>query len=198
MKARLLLAALVSFSCTAFAAQLTFEATDPLDDTWGPWTPPPIDLVRTVLTFDNTTGNYTIEVVASAANPFRSTFRLNWNSWNETQGNNFFDNVNDFDLGAGTQTSVFLNGNDPVLMTWQEGDVVFLNSAGSASPIIFGNGVLDFPFVGSFAGDDFPEGGNPITGTSTDVPDHASTLALLWLSAAGLAFLRRSMPRRVR
>jgi hypothetical protein len=87
------------------------------------------NLVSVALTFENTTGDYTIELGASSADPFQGTFLANVNLLNADTGSTsndpalFLDNINSF-VNFPASTSVELMGNNPVLLFWDLGDRV--------------------------------------------------------------------------
>jgi hypothetical protein len=191
MKQLLSLFLAITVSHTALAVVLSFQTTDVSGDPDGTWNPTPIDLVGTTLVLDNVTGAYTIDVTASAANPFTGSFRINWNSWNETQSVFFTDNVNDFAFGAVTATTVSLMGISPLLVGWQPGDVIYLTSAGSSSPLSFGSGVMPSAFAGGDFFPNAPTGSGPLTVSASSVPDVGSSIGMLLLGLTSLVAARR-------
>ncbi|MFQ5775056.1 MAG: PEP-CTERM sorting domain-containing protein [Kiloniellaceae bacterium] len=114
----------VAVSNTANAVLLHFSFTDPVGDQEGS-----IDLISSVVTFDNATGDYAIVVTADPNNPFLGDFRLNFNLFNPDVGTtnpfpSFFQDVlNDFSLSA-PQTVISLTGRNIRLIAWQAGDRV--------------------------------------------------------------------------
>jgi hypothetical protein len=117
-----------------------------------------IDLTGITLTFDRTSGDYTIRLTTTNVNPFKGTFRANVNLFNPAAGQaqaSFQDNVNDYDLTAPT-TSIELSGNDSKLTAWAEGhQVVADTNAGLGNPPNsrgFQSGILLLPTI-SFEGD---------------------------------------------
>ena len=117
-----------------------------------------IDLERITLTFDKSTGDYTIRVTATTAKPFTGFFRVSVNLYNPT-GNPgggreafFEDNLRDITLTA-PSTTVEFGGNDSKLTSWTEGQQVAADSyPGFGVPPnsgIFGfsSGVSPLPFL---------------------------------------------------
>lgn len=111
------------------------------------------NLVSVALTFDNSTGDYTIELGASSADPFQGTFLASVNLLNPDTGSTsndpalFLDNVNQF-VNFPSSTTAELMGNNPVLLSWDLGDRVShcLGTAGCTANFpgfgqLFGTGI---------------------------------------------------------
>src|SRR5882724_11154883 len=76
---RIILLAILSFTvmATAQAEPLVFSFADPVGDNTGA-----IDVTAMSFDFDNATGDYTITLTATTANPFVGQFRVNINLFN--------------------------------------------------------------------------------------------------------------------
>jgi len=97
---------------TAQAEPLVFSFADPVGDNTGA-----IDVTAMSFDFDNATGDYTITLTATTANPFVGQFRVNINLFNPdaiTIANLFSDALNDFNLASPTTTSLTLTGTNPI------------------------------------------------------------------------------------
>jgi hypothetical protein len=133
----------------AIALPLSFSFTDPVGDQTGT-----VDLVSMTVSFESTSGDYEIHLVADAANPFMGNFRINVNLFNPDTGTTacdpalFQDNMNDFVIETPT-TEITLTGTDPRLTAWEAGDRVAANTAaGVGLPDCVGGfscSVLDLP-----------------------------------------------------
>jgi uncharacterized repeat protein (TIGR01451 family) len=126
---RHILLLLVCFSTQqAAAGLLSILVDDPRGDNTGH-----IDVTRFELTFEDTTGEYTIELNSSAIAPFVGEFRINVNLFNPDTGTTaknpsfFSDTFNDFNLGNPT-TLMTLTGRDERLLEWNPHDRVYTNS----------------------------------------------------------------------
>jgi hypothetical protein len=127
----------------------TFSITDPGGDQRGA-----IDVTTMVMTFNQKNGKYQIVLTADAAHPFSGQFRVNINVYNPSApaANSLFsDNVNDYDLGSNTATSLTLKGGDQALKDWNAGNQVATNSyAGLENPpgvSLFRSAVNNFPLT---------------------------------------------------
>jgi hypothetical protein len=146
---RFLFLALLTCTLTlaAQAEPLTLSFTDPLGDHTGA-----IDVTTMLFNFDNATGDYTIALTATTANPFVGQFRVNINLFNPdvTTPNNFFtDDVNDFNLASAT-TSLTLTGTNAHLLAWHNGNRVATNDLPFGYPsgtgiTLFRSNVANFP-----------------------------------------------------
>ena len=85
------------------------------------------DLVNMILTFDSSTGEYTIKLSATEVYPFKGQFRININLFNITQDLLFSDTMRDFNL-AEPKTGITLTGTNQVLTSWKAGDQVYANN----------------------------------------------------------------------
>ena len=109
----------------AFGCPPSAACTTPFQSIIGPVT----DVVGLVLSFDNATGNYSILMTASPANPFFGDFIINVNLFNPDTGTtnpfpSFFSDVsNSFSLTTPT-TEIMLTGTSSNLLAWQVGDQV--------------------------------------------------------------------------
>jgi uncharacterized repeat protein (TIGR01451 family) len=174
--------------------QRSFSFVDPVGDQTGR-----IDLTRMVMTFDATTGAYSITLTATPDHPFIGMFRVNINLLNTDTNNNdafFQDNVKDFDLAVAT-TTLTLSGTSSKLLSWRDGNRVATNDLPFGNPpgtgiTAFRSGVLDIPFM-AFQEDAIAYGalgfttigGGPggaaadLAITNTDSPDPVATGARL-------------------
>jgi hypothetical protein len=118
---------------------------DPIGDNTGP-----IDVTEMVMRFDTLSGDYQIDVFASASAPFAGDFRINVNLFNAGRALFFQDAFNDFSLGSGVQR-LRLTGNSQALRTWAVGDAVYTNSlAGTPNPpgaSLYRTAVTSVPFT---------------------------------------------------
>ena len=178
---------------SAHGVPLTLSFSDPVGDNTGA-----VDLVGLTFNFDNSTGNYQIDLTADAANPFLGNFRLNINLFNVDTGTTaqdpsfFSDTVNDFNLAVAT-TMLSLVGTNSRLLSWDPGDRIAVSGPlplgvpdGVAA---FGSSVLDLPDTTSF--DNMAPGEFSILGEPVSVPV-PSSLVLIGLGL-GLAAGRRFM-----
>ena len=144
---------LVFFVCLAGQAkamQLFFSIADPIGDNTGP-----IDVRSMLFSFDNASGDYTIDLTADAANPFLGDFRININLFNPDTGTTapdpsfFEDTLNDFSLSTPI-AAITLTGTNSRLLAWNPSDNVFTNSlAGTGNPdgtTLFRSTVTSVPF----------------------------------------------------
>ena len=119
------IALILGFGGPAHATLLTASWLDQDDssDTASP------DLLSVTLTFDNTTGDFTVQFFASSAQPFTGTFAANVNLLNldtgfTTNDPAFFLNPGAFNLSSSTSTLVERTGTNPFLLSWDVGDRV--------------------------------------------------------------------------
>jgi len=144
---RIILLAILTFTvmATAQAEPLVVSFADPVGDYTGT-----IDVTGMSFDFDNTTGNYTITLTATTANPFVGQFRVNVNLFNPdaiAADSLFSDASNDYNLAAAT-TSLTLTGTNPHLLAWHTGDRVATNSFPFGDPpgvTLFRSTVTNFP-----------------------------------------------------
>jgi alpha-tubulin suppressor-like RCC1 family protein len=126
---------------------LTLVYTDPVGDNTGN-----IDVTQMLLVFDNTTGDYTITLWATATNPFIGAFRVNINLFNPDTDPDacfFQDTIRDFSLATATRRLI-LTGTNTSLLRWQGGQRVATSSlAGVGNPpgsTWFRSAVMNYPF----------------------------------------------------
>jgi hypothetical protein len=144
---RIILLAILTFTviATAQAEPLVFSFADPVGDHTGM-----IDVTGMSFDFDNATGDYTVTLTATAANPFAGQFRVNINLFNPdaiAAGSFFSDTFNDYNLASAT-TSLTLTGTNPHLLAWHAGDRVATNSFPFGDPpgvTLFRSSVTNFP-----------------------------------------------------
>ena len=127
-----LLLLLVVSAAQAYQSYVVFN--DPAGDS-----PGPIDVVGLVLSFDHTTGGYTLLLLADPSGPFQGDFRVNVNLYNpDTDSTScatsfFQDNMNDY-VGFPASTTLVLAGADDRLRAWDVGDRVATNSTPFGNP----------------------------------------------------------------
>ena len=146
---RFLVFALLLLPAQGFATVISFS--DPVGDHTGI-----VDVTGMTLDFD-VAGNYTIDLTATAADPFNGNFRININLWNVSLDEFFQDPFNDFTLAAPT-TSISLSGTDLLIADWLSTHTIatstyagFGNPAGST---LFRSSVADIPFQSVCASED--------------------------------------------
>ena len=180
--------ALLLLPIHAFATIISFS--DPVGDHTGS-----VDVTGMTLDFD-LAGNYTIDLTATAANPFDGDFRININLWNVTLDEFFQDVFNDFSLGA-PQTGISLAGSSAVIPDWLAGHTIATSTyAGFGNPAgisLFRSSVSDLPFQGICESEDII--GND--GCGTIVPQ-VPVPAAAWLFGSGVVGLIGFVGRRRR
>jgi len=127
------LIAMVTFNL-AQAAPMLVSVTDPVGDSTGP-----VDVIGMDFEFNNETGNYTILLTATDAEPFAGHFRIDINLFNLDVGTTaddpsyFQDTINDFSLLV-PSTSLLLSGTNARLLSWETGDRILLNNLPDGTP----------------------------------------------------------------
>lgn len=139
---------------TADAAQLTFAFADAAGDGHVSG-----DLQGMRFHFDDTTGDYSIELRAHPAQPFLGDFRVNVNLFDPDVGTIdvnpafFQDTNNEFNLAA-PSTKILLTGTNSRLLSWNAGDRVAANHVPFGNPIgggsTFATGLVNLPGGGTF------------------------------------------------
>lgn len=191
-----LLCLLVIGMSSAHAALLRFSFDDPVGDATGS-----IDVTGLTFTFESLTGAYTIDLFASATDPFSGTFRINVNLFNPDTGTTapnpslFSDTANDITLPA-PETMLSLTGSDSRLLSWNAGDRVAIGSVPFGDPDgvrAFGSSVIDFPLdearrdlIGTTS---VINGSAEAVAVITAVPE-PPTLLLALAALSGLCFFR--------
>jgi len=152
LRSRLILFLLLAvFAVSAQAENLFVVFTDPAGDSQGP-----VDVVGVGLSFDKTTGAYTLILLADSSGPFQGNFRVNINLYNPDTGTTdcdpsfFHDTLNDY-IGFPSDTILVLYGVNSNLRAWDVGDRVATNSTPFGNPdctSLFHSAVadLDAPF----------------------------------------------------
>lgn len=135
MKSRLILfLLLVAFAGSLHGENLFIIFTDPAGDSLGS-----VDVVGVGLSFDKTTGAYTLLLLADSSAPFHGDFRVNINLYNPDTGTTncdpsfFNDTMNDY-IGFPSDTILVLSGVNSNLRTWDVGDRVATNSTPFGNP----------------------------------------------------------------
>jgi hypothetical protein len=127
------LIAMVTFNLVQ-AAPARVSVTDPVGDNTGP-----VDVIGMDFEFNNETGNYTILLTATDAEPFAGDFRVNINLFNLDVGTTaddpswFQDTINDFSLLV-PSTALLLSGTNARLLSWDTGDRILLNNLPDGTP----------------------------------------------------------------
>ena len=130
---RATLIAMVMFKLVQ-AAPVLVSVTDPVGDSTGP-----VDVIGMDFEFNNETGNYTILLTATDAEPFAGDFRVNINLFNLDVGTTaddpsyFQDTINDFSLLV-SSTAMLLSGTNSRLLSWDTGDRILLNNLPDGTP----------------------------------------------------------------
>ena len=132
----ILMAALIAMATfnLVHAAPVLVSVTDPVGDNTGP-----VDVIGMDFEFNNETGNYTILLTATDAEPFLGDFRININLFNLDVGTTaddpsyFQDTINDFSLLIPSSTLI-LSGSNSRLLSWDTGDRILLNNIPDGSP----------------------------------------------------------------
>jgi hypothetical protein len=140
------LSAFVAFALLVlpgYSSATIISFSDPVGDHSGA-----VDVTGMSLDFDSF-GNYTINLSATAANPFSGDFRININLWNVTQDEYFQDPFNDYSLSP-SQTSLSLSGANSLIADWLVSDTIATSTlAGYGNPAgstLFRSSVADLPF----------------------------------------------------
>lgn len=135
MRSRLIISLLLLvFAVSAQAEYLFVVFTDPAGDNLGP-----VDVVGVGLSFDKTTGAYTLILLADSSGPFQDDFRVNINLYNPDTGTTncdpsfFQDTVNDY-IGFPSDTILVLSGVNSNLRPWDVGDRVTTNNTPVGNP----------------------------------------------------------------
>jgi hypothetical protein len=150
-----------SFTVVSTAQAFTVSFKDPVGDQKGT-----IDVIGMVMTFSKKTGNYRIDLTASADHPFLGEFRVNINLYNpnvppisslfsdDCKNCAVFDpttNSSDFNLANPTTTLTLKKGKSRVLKKWDLGDQVAISTdAGLGNPpgvLFFRSAVANMPFT---------------------------------------------------
>ena len=127
------LIAMVTFNLVQ-AAPARVSVTDPVGDNTGP-----VDVIGMDFEFNNETGNYTILLTATDAEPFAGDFRVNINLFNLDVGTTaddpsyFQDTINDFSVLV-PSTALLLSGTNARLLSWDTGDRILLNNLPDGTP----------------------------------------------------------------
>jgi len=138
------LIAMVTFNLVQ-AAPMLVSVTDPVGDSTGP-----VDVIGMDFEFNNETGNYTILLTATNAEPFLGDFRIDIELFNLDVGTTaddpsfFQDIINDFRLLV-PSTSLLLSGTNSRLLSWDAGDRILLNNLPDGTP--HPDGSTDFSSV---------------------------------------------------
>ena len=175
---------LATLACTllllptqGFATTISFS--DPVGDHTGN-----VDVTNMDFVFDNS-GSYTIDLTATAANPFSGQFRINVNLWNVTLDEFFQDTFNDFDLGVTSQTSLSIAGTSSMITDWLVSHTIATSTLdGFGNPggtTFFRSSVADLPFAPTCDSEDVIG----IDGCSTTVPA-VPVPAAVWLFGTAL------------
>lgn len=191
MKRSYVLLLACAFVAISNAGTLTLSIGDPVGDNTGP-----IDLTGVVLTFDNSSGNFSYTVTADPANPFNGTFNLNINLFDPAADGfaglvnpDFFTSDTVQNLASPT-TSITITGNSAKLTFWNAGDLVSYDDTPFGNPVkspccitsfqsnvVAGGSVSDA--FGSFSQGDF---------TALQAPE-PGTASFLTLALCGFALL---------
>lgn len=157
------------------------------------------DVVKLVLTFDNATGGFEINVTSTEANPFAPTdpYKLaiyvnlfNLEVGTTTQDPSFFSSITDYQLTAMT-TSLNIIGVNPRLTSWELGDEVAISSS-QGNPV----GIRQFASVARVSGDRGPFLGDDsiATGETAIISLVPEPLAVvLAICATAVPFLSRRL-----
>ena len=172
---------------TANSNATVISFSDPTGDHTGM-----VDVTQMSLDFD-ASGDYSIDITASASAPFTGAFRININLWNATLNEFFQSTFHDFDLGM-SQTSINLTGNSGIITDWLPGHAIAtttLNGLGNPpGSTFFRSSVADLPFQSTCVAEDIIG----YDGCRTSIPE-PTTLALMGLGLAGIGYRRRHSKR---
>jgi len=133
----------LAFTSQVFGDSLTVRFSDPQGDNSGA-----VDVLSMDITFDNLSGDYVVDVLADAAEPFIGNCLLNVNIWNPDAGTVFADTFPGIDnLNCPTGRHFTLEGTNAVLLGWQAGDKVASSSGtdlgNPPGTILFRSSVVD-------------------------------------------------------
>lgn len=171
-------------------AVVVLNFSDPLNDSTGS-----VDATGMTMTIDENNGDYSIDITASAADPFLGAFRININVFNATLDEFFQDAFNDFNEPA-PLTILTLTGNDADLTDWLDSHAIATstldglgNPAGSS---FFRTSVADLPFQSICVAEDVigSVNCNPPANAPAPMP-----LALLLPGVLGVFFVTRRKTR---
>lgn len=145
---------------TARSEVLAVDFFDPVGDPTGG-----IDVVSMSLIFDTASGEYSLILFATEAQPFFGSFRLNIHLYDVDRGVScadalLKDTLNDFDLAVPSR-EVVLTGTSTRLMAWQIGDRVATNTTPFGNPDCsggFSSSVVALPFQSPFPSDAIADG----------------------------------------
>jgi hypothetical protein len=164
------------------AAPLLVSVTDPVGDNTGQ-----IDVIGMDFEFHNETGNYTILLTATDAEPFAGDFRININLFNldvATTADDpslFQDTINDFSLSV-PSASLLLSGTNSRLLSWELGDRILLNNLPDGTPHPDG-GTL---FSSVVSGRPFQFLDNDVIGLDKEIAIVTPVPPAFWLFGSGL------------
>ena len=191
---------LISHATLTRAVPITYNYIDPVGDN-----ATTIDLIGMDFEFENSTGDYTITMRASATNPFFGMFRLNVNIFNPDTGTTapnpafFQDTLNNFNLAA-PLTEIVLTGTNTHLLNWSLDDTIAvstdngLGNPDGSTRFQTGVGRLDgLPPRDGFCNEDFIAPGSLFTEclSPTGSIPAPTTIFLFGIGLAGLGWSRR-------
>ena len=175
------LIAMVTFNLVQAAPALV-SVTDPVGDNTGQ-----IDVIGMDFEFYKETGNYTILLTTTDAEPFAGDFRININLFNLDIGTTaddpsyFQDTINDFSLLV-SSTSLLLSGTNSRLLSWELGDRILLNNLPDGIPHPDG-GTL---FSSVVSGRPFQFLDNDVIGLDKEIAIVTPIPPAFWLFGSGL------------